>query len=216
METADHYLDVTLSGSDKKQLRRRSKQLAALGRLDYVELDGGGDIGAWTESFLNLEASGWKGRERSAMACSPANRAFFCDITMGAFHKRRLLAPALVLNDSPIAQHCVFLAGAGAFAFKTSFDERYSRYSPGFHLRCEMIRHLHDNPAIRWMDSCTGPDNQICNRLYPHRRTILTLLVPLRRGVKGLIASGLPFFRTVKRLAGGFRASTPSEDGNIG
>src|SRR4051794_5658962 len=53
----------------KNNLRRWQARLAAAGALAPVRLAPGDDIGAWTEQFIRLEASGWKGAAGSAIAC---------------------------------------------------------------------------------------------------------------------------------------------------
>lgn len=146
-----------------------------------------------------MEAAGWKGREGSAVTSKPADREFFFDIAEEAFRRQRLLMASLTLDGTAIAQHCFFLAGQGAFYFKTGFDEQYAKFAPGFHLECETIRYLHERADIKWMDTCAGADNELYNRLFLHRRTIQTLLAPIGSGLGTLLTSSIPLFRSVKR-----------------
>ena len=104
---------------------------------------------------------------------------------------------ALLLDGAPIAQNCYFRAGRGSFHFKPAFDEQYAEFSPGFHMECETIRHLHTRPDIEWMDSCTSPDNEMYNRLFPDRRIIQSLLIPV--GAAGRLAvAALPLLKLIK------------------
>ncbi len=69
---AESYLHSAISGLALKEVRRKEKRLRDLGRLVWRELEPGEDARPWLSDFLRLEASGWKGRERSALACSEA------------------------------------------------------------------------------------------------------------------------------------------------
>jgi hypothetical protein len=203
LETADRYLSLALTTKQRSEARRRARLLSESGPLEFSVLEPDGDLSRWNESFLKLEASGWKGREGSALACRGSHRAFFLEATAGAFQRNRLLMPAVLLGGTPIAQNSFFLAGHGCFYFKTGFDEQYAKFAPGFHLECETIRCLHSRPGIDWMDTCTGRDNELYNRLFLDRRSIQTLLVPVRGGVREVAVSLLPALRSMKRAVKG-------------
>ncbi len=196
---ANVYLQGALTLKQRKLLKRRETKLAETGRLEYLSLDVDEDVSSWTEQFLRLEASGWKGREGSALACDATNRAFFEAVTMGAFQRRRLLMLALAIDGQPIAQRFGLLAEPGSFSFKIAFDEDYRHFSPGVLLHLENIRRLHARPEIRWMDSCTAADNAMLNRLWPHRRTILSLVVGTGRNSGDFVVTLMPLLRWLKR-----------------
>ena len=64
------YLQTQLSRSRRKNLSRRWRQLAAMGRLQLVSYCQPEDIEAGIGMFLDLEASGWKGRAAAAAAAT--------------------------------------------------------------------------------------------------------------------------------------------------
>lgn len=208
---SDQYLAVALTGKQRSELRRRSRLLSEMGTLKYSVLEQECDLQKSSESFLHLEAAGWKGRDGSAIASKEADRNFFLDVAAEAFSRKRLLMASVNLNGTALAQHCLFLAGEGAFYFKTGFDQQYSKFAPGFHLECETIRYLHQRPDIKWMDTCAGADNELYNRLFLHRRTIQTLLAPIGSGLGGLMISSIPFFRSVKRSMHSLVGTTPGK-----
>ena len=208
-ETADAYLGQSLTTKQRSEMRRRARLLSESGRFEYKVLETEDNLARWSESFLELEGAGWKGHAGSSLASQPGDRAFFLETAAAAFQKGKLLMPALTLNDVPIAQHCFFLSGGAAFYFKTGFDENYSKFAPGFYLECETIRYLHSRPDIRWMDTCTSADNEMYNRLFLDRRTIQTVLVPVGKGVSGLVISTLPLLRSFKRSIAAFRNRAP-------
>ena len=198
LDNAEQYFTAVLSGKHRKALRRRNELLSELGRVEFTPSDPSGDIEAWLAQFLRIEASGWKGKEGSALASREGHRSFFLSAAKEALYRNRLLMPAILLEGKPIAQNCYFRAGRGVFHFKPAFDENYSRFSPGFHLECENIRYLHTVPEIEWLDSCTGPDNEMFNRLFRLRRTIQSLVIP-GTGMGRLVVSGLPLLRLLKK-----------------
>jgi hypothetical protein len=200
MATADVYLAAALSGKHRKSLRRRAELLSEMGPVEYIVARPETDIECWIESFLLIESSGWKGREGSAMACRESDRNFFADAVRYAFRNDRLLMTALTVGGKIIAQNCYFRAGRGSFHFKPAFDEQYARFSPGFHMECELIRYLHSRRDIEWMDSCTHADNELFNRLFLDRRVIQSLVVPLGGTIGDIFVSGIPLIRSLKSM----------------
>jgi len=195
----EQYMRETLSGRHRKTLRRRESALSTGGKLEYSTLDAAGDIEFWTNDFLKLEASGWKGQEGSALSCDKAAEQFFSAVAKSAFHRRQLLMLALRFNDRPIAYRFSLLAKPGSFSFKIAFDEEFGRYSPGALLHLENIRQLHSRSGIEWMDSCTRPNNSMLNRLWPGRRTILSLVFSAGRSPGDLVVALIPLIKWMKR-----------------
>lgn len=196
---AETYLRTVQSAKHRKASRRHEQQLAASGAIEYVALAAGGDLQAWLEEFMALEASGWKGRERSALDSSAADRQFFVSAATEAFRRGRFEMLALRHNGRMIAARCSFAAGSGAYTFKIAYDESYARWSPGVLLEIENIRRLHGDSRIRWMDSFTSRDNAMFNRLWRDRLLLREVTVGTgpRRG--DFIVSLLPLLRWLKR-----------------
>jgi CelD/BcsL family acetyltransferase involved in cellulose biosynthesis len=196
---ADNYLSAALSSKHRKMIRRLERELAEIGRLEYDELTPNDAAAVWIEEFLQLEASGWKGRESSAMASNEPERSYFKSIATEAFRRGRLVMLALRLDGRPVAYKCDFLAGSGSFTFKIAFDENYSRYSPGLLLEIENVRRLHTQLQIEWVDSCADPFNFMFNRLWPARRTIQNLIVSSGQAPGDLVVSLTPLLSWINR-----------------
>jgi hypothetical protein len=179
-------------------LRRKERRLSERGRVEHLVLRPEDDIGRWIDEFLRVEASGWKGQSRSALASSESDRRYFTEIATSAFRRGRLLMLGLNFDGFPIARRCAFVAGEGSFAFKTAYDEEFSDFSPGAILEVDSIRQLQTLAAVRWMDSCAAPDNFLVNRLSNDRKTIQSLTVG--GGAWGeLVVSGLPLLQWATR-----------------
>ena len=197
---AESYLRRAISGLALKEARRKEKRLRERGRLVWRELEPGEDAAPWLRAFLQLEASGWKGRGRSALACSEPEREFFVSTATAAHELGRLMLLGLFLDDRPLALKCNFLAGDGGFAFKIAFDEAYRAFSPGFLLEIENVRRLHRRPEIRWMDSCADADHAMINRLWPGRRTMASVLFATGRPPGDLLVSLMPLLQWGRRM----------------
>lgn len=192
---AEQYLLAAVSTKSRKQLRRLTRRLSEIGSVEFVELDATGDLEAWVEDFLRLEASGWKGRAESALACDEPQRRFFIKMTREAFSRGRLMMLALHLNGRPVAMKCNLLAGPGSFSFKIAFDEAFSRLSPGVLLEVENIRRLHAAPGLQWMDSCAVSNHSMANRLWIDRRIIQTFAIASGRAMGDFLVSAMPLMR---------------------
>jgi CelD/BcsL family acetyltransferase involved in cellulose biosynthesis len=171
------YITSSLSRHLRQELRRRERRLAERGKVAHTAMQPGADLGRWVQELLRLEAAGWKGREGSALACSEANRRFATEVFAAAFARGRLHMAGVDLDGRPLARCCSFLAGEGSFAFKTAYDEEFSRYSPGVIAEVDRIRQLHALPGQQWMDSFTAPDNEVLNAVWKGRRRIARLTI---------------------------------------
>lgn len=168
---SDAYLEASLSGKKRKELRRQASRLAEEGVIDFQRSTDGRDIEAWCEAFLALEARGWKGKAGSALACDRGTAQLFREALMGAAARGRLERLSLLLDGRPIAMLATFLSPPGAFSFKTAFDEAFARYSPGVLLQRENLSIL-GHPAIAWSDSCASADHPMIDHLWRERRSI--------------------------------------------
>ena len=215
--------ESAVSGDLRRRLGRKERRLGERGRVEHLVLRPEDDVGRWIDEFLQIEASGWKGKSGSALASSESGRRYFTEIATSAFRLGRLLMLGLNFNARPIARRCAFVSGEGSFAFKTAYDEEFADFSPGAMLEMDNIRQLRTLPGVRWMDSCAAPDNFLVNRLSNDRKTIQSVAVG--SGALGeLVISGLPLLRwthrrILKRSSGtqahhSAKAPNPGKTGN--
>ncbi len=187
----------TMSGNLRRRLARHERSLGKLGALERVALRAGDDGARWIDDFLALEASGWKGRNGSALACKDANRGYAAEIFGAALRRGRLIGCGLDLDGRPIARRLSFTAGEGAYAFKTAYDERYADFSPGVLLEADNLRQVDADPQLQWMDSFTEDDNLALRRMWSAGRRMQHVLVA--RGAWGrAAAAALPALRWLK------------------
>ena len=196
---ADTYICAALSAKHRKMIRRQERQLSEIGRLEYDALTPDDDVSVWIEEFLRLEASGWKGRDNTAIASDESDQSYFRSIAKEAFRRGRLSMQALRLDGRPIAFKCDFPAGRGLFTFRIAFDENYARNSPGMLLEIENVRRLHARSQIDWVDSCNDSFSLMFNRLWPARRTILDVVVGAGKTWGDWVVAGIPLLKLLNR-----------------
>lgn len=167
--SAKAYLAQNFSRKRLREWQRLERRLQEHGTLHYDTLQAGCPVERWIDEFLALESAGWKGREGTAFASREPGDRFLRDICRAAHERGHLEAFALRLNGRPIAMLLTLTASAGVFAFRTAYDETYSRYSPGTLLCLWHTLQLFARPEISWADSCADPDSALDNRLWPER-----------------------------------------------
>jgi CelD/BcsL family acetyltransferase involved in cellulose biosynthesis len=185
----------------KNNLRRWESRLAAHGTITPVRLPPDGDVAAWTEEFMRLEASGWKGRAGTAVACRDDERRFVVEVFAEAFRRGRLQISGLNLDGRPLSRHCLLTAGEGAYTFKIAYDEHYEKCSPGILGEVENVRQFMDTPGVAWLDSNTARENTSYGRVWKDRRTVQRIAVGASGGGR-LAVAALPLMRLVAQWLG--------------
>ncbi len=196
------YLEGALSKKKAKEYRRLAQRLSEQGDMQFERLQPGADVQPWLDEFLGLEASGWKGREGSAFASTPADRRYFTDVVTQAHARGRLALHALRLDGVAIAMKCNFVGSDGAWSFKIGFEEKYAKYSPGVLLELENIRSAFDERSERsfpWMDSCAKPDHPMIDHLWRSGRAIETRVMAAGGWRGKLLVNCLPALLKLKR-----------------
>lgn len=212
------YLDA-LSGDRRKGLRRRGRRLAEDlgGDLAYVDHAApGADVGAALARFLAMERDGWKGRDGGALDCRPGHGEFFRAMCHGFASAGRLRLWALEVAGRPVAYQCCLLAGDTVFEVKTAYDETLRRHAPGVLLALGMIDRFHADGRYGALDSCTGTDVTVAHELFPDRRAVTDLLLPLPGLLGRLAAPALPpavaAYRRARRRAAVPQRGLPRPD----
>ena len=162
--SADAYMEEALSARLRRQLRRNQRRLAERGASTFA-IGPGGVIGDQVERFIELEAS------------SIANRIFGREVLKAAHRRGRLQLVGIDCEGRAIARRCSLLAGEGAYAFKTAYDEDYAAYSPGVLAEALSLCEFHALPRVKWMDSHTEPGDSTLNRMWRHRRSMQSIAV---------------------------------------
>ncbi len=198
------YLREAMSPQHLRELKRQWSKLAKQGSLAYNVARRPDEIRLRMEEFLVLEASGWKGRERSAMIMDRFRAAFAREAVTNLAEADSVRIHTLDLDGKAIATIIVLLMAGEAYAWKTAYDERYAKYSPGKLLVAELTEwHLDDANIIR-SDSCAVPDHPVMSRLWQEREELGTLVIGLAqnrdRDVRQ-VAAQLHLYRNTRNMA---------------
>lgn len=200
----DAYLKQSLSKHHAGEYRRLKRRLSEQGDLVYSVARTPEEIRPAVERFLALEAAGWKGRERTAMAIDRYRAAFAREAVNGLAGRDLCRIHSLTLDGRLIASLIVFVEAGVAYTWKTAYDEGFSTFSPGTLLMIELTRQHLEDPNIEITDSCAVPDHPMASRLWSERRPIGTLvmgLAPATDRIVGQAASQLHLYRGTRDFA---------------
>ena len=192
--TGEDYIRSSMGGDHRRSYARKKRQLCEKGDMKVSRLGPADSVESWLKDFLQVEASGWKGKTATAMACHDADRQFLRDISHEAFRRNRLMMMTMKLDGRPIASHVGIYAGDGAFAIKIAYDESFGQYSPGILLELEAIHELHQQRPrpCHWVDCCSAADSVVMKRVWKQQRTIVSVICPTGKRGGDLLVSALP------------------------
>lgn len=173
----DDYLRASLKAHHYREFRRLKRRLSETGKLEYRIDRSVDEVRRGLESFLTLEASGWKGRQRTAMAVDRYRAAFAREAVHRLSEEDLCRVHSLELDGKVIASLIVFVEAGVAYTWKTAYDETLAAFSPGTLLMIEVTRQHLDDPNISRTDSCAVPDHPVMSRLWSERRPMGTLVV---------------------------------------
>lgn len=201
------YLDG-MRGKRRQELTRMRRRLEE--RHEGVAVADMSADPAAVDTFLALEASGWKGREGTALAADPAHAAFFREACAALGAVGRLQVIALMADGRPVAMKCNGIAGNRVFGFKQAFDEALGAYSPGRLLDVDLMHDFHARAGAEVLDTIGSAHNETLNAMWPDRLVMSTVLVPAR-GPLGRAAAAV-----LRRLTGSpaapHRDTVPASD----
>lgn len=178
-EDGEAYLKETLASNHLREMRRQWRLLEKVGTLTYNVARQPKDIRFRLEEFLALEASGWKGRKRSALVDDRYRAAFAREGINNLAENDAARIHTIDLDGQSIASMVVLMAQGEAYTWKTAYKENYSKYSPGKLLTWKLTDwHLDDANILR-TDSCAVEDHPIMSRFWKEREEMGTLIIGL-------------------------------------
>lgn len=185
---AERFLPSALSARRQRELSRQRRRLEARGRVGFTVASKRQQVREAAEIFLELEASGWKGRARSALLNDRYRAAFAREALDGLAELQRVRVYTLTLDGRAIASAILLVTGGEAALWKIAYDEAAADVSPGFQLLAKASQAMLRDPAIRFVDSCAVPDHSLVNRLWRDRIEIGTLVIGLHPDAQRAVA----------------------------
>lgn len=139
--------------------------------------------------FYQLEASGWKRKERSAILCNEPTRLFYDEVAEAAARFGYFSLYMLELHSRLIAAHYSFTYSGRCYSPKIAYDETYGRFAPG-HLIVQEILQDCARHGIRVFD-ITGPNDDWKMKWTSETREVYHQLI--FRGKLGSLAHTLRY-----------------------
>jgi len=180
-QDADDLLRDALGVKKLKELRRQRNRLAEQGDVSFQVAHAPGDVVPALETFLALEASGWKGKRGTALLQHDGDAAFIRRASPALAERGQCEIVTLRAGTTPVAAAIVLRHQDRAFYFKLGVDEQFAKFSPGVQLTLDLTRYLCADPAIALADSTAHPGHPMIEPIWRGRLAIGDVLLPLRR-----------------------------------
>ena len=178
---APSYLAAALSAASRKRLRNKRRSLEAGGALRLIA-HSGESVAAAFDTFLRLEASGWKGRAGSALRERPEEARYVRQVLGAMAAANRAWILEMRSGEKALATGLFLRCGSEASFWKTAYEEADGRYSPGVILNMMVTEWLYEQPWFVRMD--TGCDDSVepGSLLWKERQTMVNAVISLDPG----------------------------------
>ena len=135
-------VEKALDGKFRQNLRRRKRRLAEKGAIEYALVDGkdAKALDTALADFFEIEASGWKGKDGTAIAQRPELVGFYTQIARDAAKRGALALGRLTLGGKPVAAHLSVVHARRHYLIKIGYDETLHEHSPGQQMVSEAIQ----------------------------------------------------------------------------
>ncbi|MHB8533903.1 MAG: GNAT family N-acetyltransferase [Sulfuricaulis sp.] len=152
-------INERVSGSFRRNLQRLKRRASELGTLTYRSYRTTQELLQAFPSFLEVEASGWKGakEKRTAIVCHPELRAFYERLIQSFSQDECCVINLLWLNDICIAGQFGLLVDRVLYILKIGYHEAYSNLAPGNLLMASVLGDFSRSGTVRAVSFVTGP-----------------------------------------------------------
>lgn len=162
------------------------------------------------EEFIDLEASGWKGREGSAIKCSKELMGFYQTLSK-KLARSGFLRWEFLRNESGItlAANLSIQFGSTVTIWKLAYDEEYNRFSPGSQLFKMLLEEGYNNADIdefnlmsdtKWQKSWHPKVNQYSDLLIYSKNPFVFLLCCVPEKIKQIIKDNESLLKLARKI----------------
>ena len=185
------YLGRSMARKKRKELRRQKRRLMDDGLVMRASTGNPSDIDGALGDFFTLEAAGWKGRAGTAAGGDARLRDFLKNAVAALAREGKVRIDRLLVDADPIAVMVTLRSGAGVWGWKTAYDEKFSRASPGVQLLLDVTQALLDDGSIACADSCATADHPMIDHIWRERLALSDQLISLGAGPAFVCACSL-------------------------
>ena len=199
-ESVEDYVQQHVSKSVRKNTSRLLRRLEDQGTVTWETSDDSSNYEQLIADFLRIEASGWKGREGTALASTEATKAFYEEMIRESAQVGKARFLSLKLDGRPVAMLSDIQSGQFVYSYKTAYDEEFASFSPGQQVEVKNLEFLHQ-AGIELGDSCTSSGNSTINRIWGQKLKFQNLILSLSPGLARTAVRALPLVQSaVHRL----------------
>lgn len=123
--------NARLSSNFTGNLRKAKNKLGTLKNVEMKFLTGGNGADENLKRFMEIEASGWKGKEGTAIMQDPQAVKYYSVLVRRLAARGWLEWHFLNIDGKPIAAQFAVRLGRHLAMYKISYDETFSKYAPG-------------------------------------------------------------------------------------
>ncbi|MCO5734682.1 GNAT family N-acetyltransferase [Rhizobium sp. SSA_523] len=134
-------LDEGLSKSARTMLRRKQRRAEKFGSVQFLmETLQDDNRAAFLQDLVQVEASGWKGRNKTSLSHNEGQRRFF-DLYLGRMAPSGALrGDRMLIDGRTVAIRLGLRSGGRLYELKIGFDEAFEACSPGILLTHETLK----------------------------------------------------------------------------
>jgi CelD/BcsL family acetyltransferase involved in cellulose biosynthesis len=171
------YVEMSVERKKLKELRRQLRRLEEAGRVSFCMAQDPGPLAQSLGDFLRLEASGWKGRARTAAGDNPEIRSFMETAVSGLGGEAKARIAGLYVDDRAIASLILLRSKDTVWTWKIAYDEGFARASPGVQLMLHATTALLEDQALARADSCAIADHPMIDHIWRERLPVADRLI---------------------------------------
>ncbi|MEM6471253.1 MAG: GNAT family N-acetyltransferase, partial [Planctomycetota bacterium] len=166
------------------------------GQLNFERSANGDDLAPWVSDFRKLEASGWKGEQKSAILSDDRSITFFDDLVGSLQSENAITFARITLDGQILAMLIDVRMNDRVYGFKTAFNESFADHSPGMLIEYENLKSLHSEQCLLF-DACCGPDNGLLNSLYTDRLSFQDFVIGLTPSMSPFVSRVMPTMQSI-------------------
>ena len=175
--TYENWLHTNFDQKRRKEFKRQRTRLSEQGDLQTEILSKADDVDSFTEDFLSLEVSGWKGKKGTAISANAGLAEATRQALRNLHASGKLRFWNLKLDGKSIASLFAIVEGDQAWLGKIAYDETYAKFSPGALIILDCTESFFAEPAITQIDSSAIPNHPLIDRIWRDRLAMVSIFI---------------------------------------
>ena len=128
-----------------------------------------------------MEKASWKGEQGTALLSDSHDAVFVRRLLHNLAARGDASVALLRVDGEAIAAQVLMYCGSTAYTWKTAFDAKFSKYSPGTLLVDRITDELFAGADIQAINSCAAEDS-FMGQLWAGRRNMVDMLIDIGPG----------------------------------